>query len=52
MVGYINFIDSHFYPEDPENDYREYYRGLIRVHLDCLTQFALFYEDLETRERE
>lgn len=52
MVGYVNFIDAHFRPEDPENDYGKYYRGLIRVHLDCLAQFALNCEDLETGEQE
>ncbi|KAJ5400171.1 hypothetical protein N7465_010660 [Penicillium sp. CMV-2018d] len=52
MVGYVNFIDSSFPFEDPENDCGEYYRGLIRVHLDCLTQFALFCEDLETGEQD
>ncbi|KAJ5789192.1 uncharacterized protein N7518_006203 [Penicillium psychrosexuale] len=51
MVGYVNFIDSHFRPEDPENEYGEYYRGLVRVHLDCLAQFGLFCEDLETGEQ-
>ncbi|KAJ5501521.1 hypothetical protein N7453_006338 [Penicillium expansum] len=52
MVGYVNFFDSHFHPEDPENDYGEYYRGLIRVHLDCLVKFAICCEDLETGEQE
>lgn len=52
MVGYVNFIDTHFNPEDPENEYGKYYRGLVRVHLDCLAQFALHCEDLETGEQE
>ncbi|KAI2715837.1 hypothetical protein CBS147318_5688 [Penicillium roqueforti] len=52
MVGYVNFIDSFFRPEDPENDYGEYYRGLVRVHLDCLAHFAIYCEDLETGEQE
>ncbi|CAG8923970.1 unnamed protein product [Penicillium salamii] len=40
MVGYVNFIDSCFDPEDPENDSGECYQGMVRVHLDCLFKFA------------
>lgn len=46
MVGYVNFIDSCFDPEDPENDSGEFYQGMVRVHLDCLFRFAESCEDL------
>jgi hypothetical protein len=51
MVGYVNVIDCQFAPENPENEYGEYYRGLVRVHLDCLFRFALLCEDLMTGEQ-
>ncbi|KAJ5465903.1 hypothetical protein N7530_009690 [Penicillium desertorum] len=34
MVGYVNVIDGDLALEDQEEEYREYNRGLVRVHLD------------------
>jgi hypothetical protein len=48
MVGYVNVIDGDLALEDQGEEYREYNRGLVRVHLDCLFCFAFYCEVLIT----
>ncbi|KAJ6191177.1 hypothetical protein N7519_001198 [Penicillium mononematosum] len=45
-VGYVNVIDGDFVLENWEEEYGEFYRGLVRVHLDCLFCFAFYCENL------
>jgi hypothetical protein len=54
MVGYINVVDANFIYSDSEDkaesDDENYYRGMVRVHLDCLFQFADSCQYIEDRD--
>lgn len=47
MVGYVNVVDADFDPQSIEDEeVGEYYRGLVRVHMDCLFRFAYYCKRL------
>ncbi|KAJ5320658.1 hypothetical protein N7508_000941 [Penicillium antarcticum] len=60
MVGYVNVVDAGLLElasedesiseDEPESKDENHYRGMVRVHLDCLFNFADSCEYMEYKQ--